>query len=388
MAGFDIDTLLSEISPDSPCGRDITYDNMFLELEQFARGTSDTQVGSHIQEGEDPDWEKVRRLSLDLFEHSHDLRLTLYLTLAALCQDGIAGLCDGLTLLRGLIERHWDQVFPQLDPDDDNDPTERINIIGALSPPNTVMSDQDPMKFRTRLMDVPLCTPDDSRLPHATLRQILMASGELPLPEEGLDNLPTIQLIDAAFEQTPVEALQGTERKVRECLEHLNAMDTFLIDHVGAGSAPDFSRLERLLNQIKSKVGDYLERRGYGTDVSLIKHIKTKMGSYLDRKHPNSSPSDSNLSESEGDEGNDSRGGGPLQTLSGQITSKQEVLKALDLIVNYYEQNEPSSPVPLLIKRAKRLVGKSFVDIIRDLSPDAISQVRMVSGEQDEPEAE
>jgi hypothetical protein len=39
-----------------------------------------------------------------------------------------------------------------------------------------------------------------------------------------------------------------------------------------------------------------------------------------------------------------------------------------------------------LIKRAKRLVGKSFVDIIRDLSPDAMSQVKMVSGDEDQPE--
>ena len=51
--------------------------------------------------------------------------------------------------------------------------------------------------------------------------------------------------------------------------------------------------------------------------------------------------------------------------------------------MQYYERKEPSSPVPLVLKRAKRLVGKSFVYIIRDLSPDAMSQVRMVSGEKD-----
>ena len=56
------------------------------------------------------------------------------------------------------------------------------------------------------------------------------------------------------------------------------------------------------------------------------------------------------------------------------------------MIIHHYERREPSSPVPLLIKRAKRLVDKSFVDIIRDLSPDAISQVQMVSGDTDPPE--
>jgi type VI secretion system protein ImpA len=71
------------------------------------------------------------------------------------------------------------------------------------------------------------------------------------------------------------------------------------------------------------------------------------------------------------------------QKLSGQITTNQDVHKALDMIITYYEQNEPSSPVPLLLKRAKRLVGKTFVDIIRNISPDAMTQVKMVSGEEE-----
>lgn len=86
-------------------------------------------------------------------------------------------------------------------------------------------------------------------------------------------------------------------------------------------------------------------------------------------------------SENQSDSGLGSRG----QQLSGSITSNQEVLKALDMILAYYQHSEPSSPVPLLIKRAKRLVGKSFVDIIRDLSPDAMAQVKMVSGDEDQP---
>jgi type VI secretion system protein ImpA len=53
------------------------------------------------------------------------------------------------------------------------------------------------------------------------------------------------------------------------------------------------------------------------------------------------------------------------------------------MIIRYYEQHEPSSPLPLLLKRAKRLVGRSFVDIIRDISPDAMTQVQVVSGEEE-----
>ena len=376
MAPFDVDTLLVEISPGSPCGEDISYDVAFLELERLIQGTAETQVGDHILESQEPDWELVYSHSLKLFERSRDLRLILYLTLSALYLEGLSGFCDGLALLRGVVERYWDHMFPQLDPEDGNDPLERINIIGSLSPANTVMSDQNPLKFSSRLMDVSLCKPDDPRLPNPSLRHILVASGELPTPKTKVGRIPTMQLIDAAFDQTEIETLQTTDHVLRDSLAHLNALDNTLIERVGATASPDMSKLEHLLKQIQSKTGMYLERRGYGSDVSLLKQIQTKVGTYMERKRSNSNESTGGRTPS--------TVGAPLQELTGQVTSKQEVLKALDMIVNYYEQNEPSSPVPLLIRRAKRLVGKSFVDIIRDLSPDAMSQVRMVSGESEE----
>jgi type VI secretion system protein ImpA len=36
--------------------------------------------------------------------------------------------------------------------------------------------------------------------------------------------------------------------------------------------------------------------------------------------------------------------------------------------------------VPLLLRRAQRLVSGSFVDIIKDLSPDAVKQVELIAG--------
>jgi type VI secretion system protein ImpA len=300
--------------------------------------------------------------------------LVLYLTASTLCLKGLPGFCDGLALLRGLVERYWDHFFPQLDPEDDNDPLERMNIIGALSSPPTVMSDQDQMKFLHRLMSVPLCRPEDARLPNPSLRDILAASGELSVPGKEASTLPSMQIIDAAFEQVDIEVLKDTHQMLLDCLDHLHALDQMLIERVGASSVPDFSRLESLLGQMQSKTGLYMERRGYGADASSA-------------GEPNGA--------AEGDSTNREvrqtadaaapavRGPG----LTGSVASNQDVQKALDMIISYYDRSEPSSPVPLLIKRAKRLVGKSFVDIIRDISPDAMSQVQMVSGEEDQTES-
>lgn len=378
MTHFDLDAFLSEISPDTPCGEDISYDIEFLELERLAQGTEETQVGDYIHESEEPDWKTVKTQSLKLLERSRDLRLILYLTVSKLCLEGLPGFYDGLALLRGVVERYWDYLFPQLDPEDDNDPMERMNIIASLSPPPSVMSDQDVMKFIPRLMKVPLCKPDDVRLPHPSLRHFLVVSGEISVPESEAKDYPTQQLIDAAFEQADVHALQTTDQILHGCIEHLRTLDHVLIDHVGTAMAPNFNRLEQLLKQMQTKTGMYLERRGYGTNASLLKQTQNKIKTYFSGKQ---TPSDESLTDTKKMKPSAVE---PLnQKLSGQITSNQDIHKALDMIIVYYEQNEPSSPVPLLLKRAKSLVGRTFVDIIRNISPDAMTQVQMVSGKEE-----
>ncbi|MCA1784808.1 MAG: type VI secretion system protein TssA, partial [Desulfobacteraceae bacterium] len=343
-----------------------------------ARGKEETQVGDHIHEHEEPDWKKIKSQSLTLLERSRDLRLILYLTVSKLCLEGLPGFYDGLALLRGVVERHWDHVYPQLDPEDDNDPMERMNIIGALSPPPSVMSDQDVMKFIPRLLNVPLCKSDDARLPHPSLKHFLVVSGEIQVPETETKDFPSRQLIDAAFEQTDIHVLQTTDQILHGCIEHIQVLDHLLVEHVGTAMAPSFNRLEQQLKQMQTKTGIYLERRGYGTNASLLKQTQDKIKTYFSGKEPSS---DESLKETK--KMNPSTVAPMNQELSGQITSNQDIHKALDMIISYYEQNEPSSPVPLLLKRAKRLVGKTFVDIIRNISPDAMPQVQMVRGEEE-----
>ena len=52
----------------------------------------------------------------------------------------------------------------------------------------------------------------------------------------------------------------------------------------------------------------------------------------------------------------------------------------IDRICDYYARSEPSSPVPILLKRARYLVHKSFPEILADLIPDAAGQFRVFEG--------
>jgi len=53
-----------------------------------------------------------------LAKKSKDLQLAKWLTEGLLRRDGFAGLRAGLQAMAGLLERYWDTLWPELDPDD------------------------------------------------------------------------------------------------------------------------------------------------------------------------------------------------------------------------------------------------------------------------------
>jgi type VI secretion system protein ImpA len=58
----------------------------------------------------------------------------------------------------------------------------------------------------------------------------------------------------------------------------------------------------------------------------------------------------------------------------------------LEKISRYYERAEPSSPVPILMERARRLVHANFMELIEDLAPEGLTQVQAIRGKRDEEE--
>ena len=41
-------------------------------------------------------------------------------------------------------------------------------------------------------------------------------------------------------------------------------------------------------------------------------------------------------------------------------------------------------PLPLLLQRCRRLVASSFLEIVRELAPDALSQIRVLTGNKED----
>ena len=343
---LDIESLLSEVSPEVPGGEDLSYDQSFLALEDMVRTKGAGGVVAGVEDAAaEPNWREVRETSLGLLQRSKDLRVAMYLALALLKMDGIGGLREGLALLRGLLERYWDHLYPQLDAADNNDPLERMNILQSLSPPS--VSEQDPMKFKQRLAEVPLS--NSARMGRFSLRAIQVAKGEIPVADGEAASVPDTGVIDAAFQDTATDELLATSQAAQEAIEHIATMTTVFSKNASGGQSPDLSGFQAVLGSIHKCVQEYLAKRGYGES----------------------------LAEGEGADTEAEKGG---VSLTGEIRSPQEALLAIEKVCQYFERNEPSSPVPMLLRRAQRLVSKGFLEVIQDVCPDAINQVRMIGG--------
>jgi type VI secretion system protein ImpA len=68
--------------------------------------------------------------------------------------------------------------------------------------------------------------------------------------------------------------------------------------------------------------------------------------------------------------------GGPA--LSGGVNSRDDVIRAIDAIVDYYKSREPGSPIPVLMKRAKHWVSMDFLEVLDDLVPESMAAAKQV----------
>jgi type VI secretion system protein ImpA len=344
MSVLDVENLLKPLSEDSPCGENLEYDASFAEMERAIAGKPEQQFGETVVEGEGPDWPTAQRMALDLFERTKDLRVAVHLTRAALALQGWPGFRDGLALTRGLVERFWEPVHPLLDPDDDLDPTIRVNTLAALADKeSTVRALRAAPLVRSPLVG------------SIGLRQIELAKGDLA--PVGGEPVPETAAVEGAFVDVALDVLTATAAAVREALEHAAAIEDAVSDRVGAGQSVQLGPL-----------------------VAELKRADRFVSERLALRRP-----------AEAEAGAEAAGGVAVNgsahvpaALSGEVRSREDVERALDKICEYYERNEPSSPVPLLLQRAKRLASKSFIEILKDLTPSGLDQALSIGGITDE----
>ena len=243
MGSIHVDELVRELTAEAPCGIDLRYDPGYLELDRLAQGVPEQQVGNSTIPAVEPNWKELLQRCLELSGRTKDLRVIVYLCLAGLQLEGIQGLRDGLAVLRGLLERYWDKLHPLLDPEDNLDPLERLNIISSLCPDTEGY--QDPVRFVQRVREAKLS--NSRRAGRFSLRDIAIAKGEISAPAGATP--PDAAVVEASFEDTQTEDLQTVAEAAAGALADLTAIEKFLGDKVGASKVPNSRALQQVLKE-------------------------------------------------------------------------------------------------------------------------------------------
>ena len=338
----DLEAYLLEAKEEPPCGPNLEHDLSFFDLEAAARGKPEQRAGDAlVKPAEDPDWSKVVQLAQGLLLRSKDLRVAVYLSRGLTRTEGIPGLAGGLRLIHGLLDRYWDGVHPVLEVDQGNDPTERLNALAPLTDPQTIV---DP---ETIIKDLRAVYLVNSRK-HGQLqaRDVEMALGRLaPTRSTDPSTVKSLNLI-----HTQIAAAFGSDRTVptalREAREHVLAIQTLVADRVGADYGIDLKPLAQSID-------------------CLLDACDAALGAQAGA-----------LTEAAADADGETRA-----VIAGELRTREEAIRVLDLVCRYLERHEPSNPAPLFIRRAQRLMMKNFVEIVRDLLPDSLSNLERLAGE-------
>jgi type VI secretion system protein ImpA len=327
--------LIEPITLEKPCGDNLEDTELLASFDSYRLFGQSRPLDAPAEPDEkrvpkpanSPEWIEIRDKSSEALRKSKDLRLLAHLGAALLRTDGVPAFTATLNVASQWLETYWSQVYPLVD----EDAILRRNALNCFA---------DPMAIVDRLRRAPLV----SSRQHGTfsMRDIDIATHQQP-PAEG-DSPADENQITAAFDAMPLEELSLLHDSVALAAAAVRKVDTAMREAAGSEATPSFEPLTAQL----AKMNLWLRTR-----------VAARTGA------------------AEGADAGAEAGGAPF---GGAVKSRQDVVRSLDAIAAFYRQAEPSSPIPLLLERAKRLVSKDFLEVLADIAPDALATARAAGG--------
>jgi type VI secretion system protein ImpA len=345
-ARWDSSPLLQPIAGERPCGENLEDTELLSSFDTFRLFGQARPLDAPAEPTEkrvpkppsSPEWVEIRDKALEALNKSKDLRLLATLGTALLRTDGMPAFSETLNVASQWLETYWGQAYPLVD----EDAILRRNALNCFA---------DPMAVVDALRRLPLV----SSRQHGTfsLRDIDIATRQLA-PTEG-DTPADENQVSAAFAAMPIEELTALHGSVVGAVASLRKIDATMRDAAGSEATPNFSPLEAQLSRMSQALRTHLAQ------------------------HPAAAPAAGG--EAAADSGAVTEGG---VSVGGVVKSRQEAIRALDAVADFFKRTEPSSPIPLFLARAKRLVSKDFLEVLADIAPEAVAQARAAGGLKDD----
>ncbi|MGP3698894.1 type VI secretion system protein TssA [Rhodobacter sp. NSM] len=350
----DLQDFLDPIPGETPSGTDLRNDARFHAIERVVEPARRTarqeaaEIGTQVQ----VDWRSVIADARDLASSGRDLRLLVILVRALMAEEGMGGLSRGLDLLSETVESYWDSLHPALR---EGPPQEaamrRINALKQVENPDTGLLGDLEFLGLFEIRPVGVVTGGDLATGGLKAAQVL---AEAP---RGLGAKETAA-ITSAHEARANRVIGACRALMTERAEEFAQLS--------AGISGALAALSRLETALGAKLGT----NGSGPRFTALSTMLQRMAATLQSVAASSEPAaEPDAPAAQGSSAS------PLQ-----IASRRDVERCLDLIIDFYERTEPSSPIPHLARRMRRMVPMNFLQLMEEVAPSGMKEFRAVAG--------
>lgn len=320
---MEIEELIPPVSEEAPSGVDFDDDHLLSQelsvLESMVEGEIDPKDGQRLK----PRWPQIVKKALELSKRGKNLRVAAILTEGASITEGLAGFRDGLRLIREWCDRYWDSLHPIYD---------RQPLLQALNREQflmksllgTVYGGREPgdnfvFEDFLRAWDGPGEEPADSRL---------------------------ARLASEMFSKLSPDKKAAALTAVTEALDDAKSIEARFDDKYGTDDSVDFSELRSMLSR----------------SVRLLESSSTDMAA------SSASVEDAHGHFPAAEAAAFAMPGVAAAAPKPGAMTRATAVAMLDQVIRFFEATEPSSPVPYLLSRAKRCIGKNFMELIDELA--------------------
>lgn len=373
---MNIDDFLAPLDATNPSGVELRNDVRFHAIERQL-GPASREARLKAVEGGgtgavDLDWGAIVDDARDLAGSGRDLRLLVIVARAMTNESGFDGLAEGLSLLSRTVTDYWDTVHPGLreSPSRREAAMRRINALYQIE--NTDEGLLGDLEFNTvmNLRGLGIITGGD--LAAAALnRNSFLAEAPKGLGEKEM--APLLAKHDARVNRV-MGACRAMAAERPEDLEALLAgvstaqaavaeLEAALHPHVYENEiGVRFAELSQFLTRISQPL---IAAKG----IAPVEGVSAVAEEALEQP----------------------TAAAPVLTkqtngtaVPGQIGSRRDVERCLDLIIDFYERTEPSSPIPHLAQRMRKMVPMNFLQLMEEVAPGGIKEFRGLAGMPDE----
>ena len=349
---LDLERLLTPIEGDNPAGRDMREDESLVPLYfqiKDARSAARAAERSAVDEEDTgsiaPEWRTIVELAPDvLAETSKDLEIACWLTEALIRFEDFAGLRDGFRLMKGLVEGFWDNLYP---PEDEIDgPEAKFAPLSGLNGEGG---------------DGTLIQP---------IRQIFLTQGDTPYASwhyrqaselAALDEArrtaridagtPTLELIETSARQTSADFFRTLSQDLNGAIEAFKELEAALDARLGLDGPPT--------SQIRNAMAEAQE-------------IVERLTRDILMETPDEGDGDTSAdgADGEGQDGDTITVTRRAGTAMDVIETRDDALKQLLKIADFFKRTEPHSPVGYTLDDLVRRGRMTLPDLLSELISD------------------